>query len=94
MPSASCTDAGVFTNAPYTIDWNNGATTTISLSYSDAGVNGTGQDSGTGPVTGGEFEGGNATIVWIYPVLNLAACSTPPGLTGQSGTLTAQITSL
>lgn len=94
LPGASCTSAGIFTNTPYTISWNNGAATTISLSFTDAVVNGTEQVTGTGPVTGGEFAHGNATIIWAYPVLDLTACSTPQGLTGQSGPLTAQITQL
>lgn len=94
LPGASCTAAGLFTSTPYSIDWANGAITTISLSFTDAVINGTEQVTGTGPVTSGEFDHGNATIIWAYPVLNLAACGTPGGLNGQTGSLIAQITTL
>src|SRR5579872_809 len=94
LPGASCTNAGIFINTPYTIDRSNGAVTTTSLSFTDAVANGTEQVTGTGPVTSGEFKHGTAVIIWAYPVLNLSACSTPGGLTSQTGSLIAQIATL
>lgn len=85
---------GVFTDPGYTITWNNGQHSTINLTFTDAIINGTEQVTGTGTVIDGKFQGGNATIVWIYPILNLLQCSTAQGVTSQTGTVTAQITTL
>lgn len=91
--SASClAPPGVFTDPAYTITWNNGQHSVIELTFTDVIVGGTEQITGTGPVTSGEFQGGNATIVWLYPVLNPLQCLTSQGVTSQSGPLTAQIT--
>ena len=94
IPGASCTGFGVATDTPYEITWNNGATSQIGLSFTDAIVAGEEQVTGTGTVTSGPFTGGNATIVWLYPLLNPLTCATAQGVTSQSGALTAQITSL
>lgn len=94
LPGASCDAAAVFTNTPYPITWNNGKTSSINLSYTDAIVDGTEQVTGVGTVTSGEFAGAAVTIVWVYPVLDLLQCSSSQGVTIQTGTLTAEIISL
>jgi hypothetical protein len=89
----TCTGLPIVLRDPgYTIAWNNGASSVVDLIFTDAIVAGTEQVTGTGTVTSGEFAGGNATLVWIYPVLNPVACLTPTGVTSQTGSLTAQIT--
>jgi hypothetical protein len=93
FPDASClAPPGVFEDPAYTIDWNNGQHSVIDLTFTDVVVGGTEQVTGTGSVISGAFQGGNATIVWLYPVLNPLQCLTSQGVTSQSGPLTAQIT--
>jgi hypothetical protein len=93
FPDASClAPPGVFEDPAYTIDWNNGQYSVIDLTFTDLVVGGTEQVTGTGSVISGAFQGGNATIVWLYPVLNPLQCLTSQGVTSQSGPLTAQIT--
>jgi hypothetical protein len=93
FPSASClAPPGVFTDPAYTITWNNGQHSVVELTYTDVIAGGTEQVTGTGTVTSGEFHGGNATIVWLYPVLNPLQCLTSQGVTSQSGPFTAPIT--
>lgn len=94
IPGASCNGAGLTTDTPYDITWNTGATSEIDLSFTDAVVAGQEQVTGTGPVTSGLFTGGNATIVWVYPLLNPLTCAGAQGVTSQTGVLTAQITSV
>ena len=94
LPGASCTAAGVFPDTPYAITWNNGQASQITLSFTDVVVDGTEQVTGEGTVTSGEFTGATAVLVWVYPVLNPLQCASPAGVTTQTGTLTAQITSL
>jgi hypothetical protein len=89
----TCTGLPIVLRDPgYTITWNNGLSSTIDLIFTDAIVDGTEQVTGTGTVTAGEFQNGNATIVWDYPVLTPAQCFTAQGVTSQTGNLTAQIT--
>ena len=95
FPSASClAPPGIFEDPAYTITWNNGQHSVVELTFTDVIVGGTEQVTGTGTVISGEFQGGNATIVWLYPVLNPLQCLTSPGVTSQSGPVTAQITTL
>jgi hypothetical protein len=89
----TCTGLPIVLRDPaYTIAWNNGQSSTIDLIFTDAIVGGTEQVTGTGTVTAGEFQAGNATIVWHYPVLTPGQCFTAQGVTSQTGNLTAQIT--
>ncbi len=91
----TCTGLPIVLRDPgYTIAWNNGQSSVIDLVFTDTIVLGTEQVTGTGTVTSGEFAGGNATIVWTYPVLTPLQCLAPGGVTGQTGNLTAQITHL
>ncbi|NUT49209.1 MAG: hypothetical protein HOV94_18170 [Saccharothrix sp.] len=95
LPSASCLAAPLPVNEPaYTITWNNAQQSVVDLTFTDLVVGGTEQVTGTGTVTSGLFQGGNATIVWLYPVLNPLQCATSEGVTTQTGTVTIQITSL
>ncbi len=91
--NATCTAVvpGVFRDPAYVITWSNGSTSTIDLTFTDAIVLGTEQITGVGTVTSGQFVGGAAVIVWIYPVLSPLQCLTSQGVTSQSGTLIAQI---
>jgi hypothetical protein len=91
LAGASCNGGGVFPATAYTITWNNGQSSTISLTFTDLIILGTEQVTGVGTVTSGEFAGGAVTIVWLYPVLNPLQCLTSQGVTSQSGTVTAQI---
>lgn len=93
LPDASCLATPSLTpNTPYTITWNNGAPSTINLSFTDAIAEGIEQVTGTGTITSGQFQGANATLVWIYTVPDPLQCLASPGVTTQTGTLTAQIT--
>ncbi len=95
FPSASClAPPGIFEDPAYTITWNNGQHSVVELTFTDVIIGGTEQVTGTGPVISGEFQGGNATIVWLYPVLNPLQCLTSQGVTSQSGPVTAQITAV
>ncbi|MGC5014161.1 hypothetical protein ACLQ2R_25645 [Streptosporangium sp. DT93] len=93
LPGASCLAApSLNTDPTFTITWNTGQHSVINLTFTDLIVAGTEQVTGTGTVTSGPFTGGNATVVWVYPVLNPLQCLASPGLTSQSGTLIAQLT--
>ncbi|HEV2782866.1 MAG TPA: hypothetical protein VGX25_26045 [Actinophytocola sp.] len=93
FPGATClAPPGVFADPAYTISWNNGQHSVVELTFTDVVVGGTEQVTGTGPVISGAFQGGNATIVWLYPVLNPLHCATSQGVTHQSGPVAAQIT--
>ena len=83
---------GVFGDSAYTISWNNGQHSVVDLTFTDVIAGGTEQVTGIGTVISGEVQGSNATIVWLYPVLNPLQCATSQGLTNQSGPFTAQIT--
>jgi len=91
LAGASCNAAGVFPSTPYTISWNNGQSSTITLTFTDVIILGTEQVTGVGTVTSGEFTGGAVTIVWLYPVLNPLQCLTSQGVTSQSGTVALEI---
>jgi len=95
LPAASCLALPSVVNDPaFTIYWNNGQQTVVDLTFTDVIIGGTEQITGTGPVVAGEFLGGNATVVWLYPVVNLLDCLSSQGLTSQNGILAAQITML
>jgi hypothetical protein len=92
---ASCNGAGLFPPSSGTVSWNNGQSSTMTLSVStDVILLGTETVTSVGTVTSGEFTGGAVTIVWVYPVLNPTLCSSSQGVTSQSGTVTLQITVL
>ena len=92
LPGASCNGTGIFPSTSYTISWNNGPPSMITLTFTDVIIGGTEQVTGVGTVTSGQFTGGVVTIVWLYPVLNPLLCATSQGVTSQSGTVAAQIT--
>jgi hypothetical protein len=95
FPGATClAPPGVFEDPEYTISWNNGQQSVVELTFTDVVIGGTEQVTGTGTVISGAFQGGNATIVWLYPVLNPLQCLTSQGVTNQSGPFTAQVTAL
>lgn len=93
LPGASCLVVPSLTlNTPYTITWNNGAPSSVNLSFTDAIAEGIEQVTGTGTVTSGQFQGANATLIWLYTVPDPLQCLASPGVTTQTGTLTGQIT--
>ncbi|MFC4117336.1 hypothetical protein [Nonomuraea zeae] len=90
LPGASCVGGGVFPPSAYTISWNNGQSSTMSMTFTDVIVAGIETVTGVGTVTSGQFTGGTATIVWVYTVPNPLLCLST-GITGQNGTVAAQI---
>lgn len=81
----------MFEDSSYTVYWNNGQSSTFALTYTDTIVAGTENVTGVGTVVSGYLTGATATFVWLYPVLNPLQCLANPGVTGQSGILTATI---
>jgi hypothetical protein len=84
----------VFPDRGYTISWDNGRTSTLSIVYTDTIVGGTENVNAVGHVVAGEFVGATAVIVWAYPVANVLQCIGRPGVTNESGPMVLQITSL
>lgn len=94
LPGASCLAIPtLITNTPYDIAWNNGQASEINLSFTDTVAEGIEQVTGVGTVISGEFTGAAVTIIWLYTVPDPLQCLTPGGVTGQTGPLTAEITS-
>jgi hypothetical protein len=82
--SALTTDAG-----GYTVNWNNGQSTTFYLTFTDTIAAGIETVTGTGTATSGELTGATAEFVWAYTLPNPLACLTPAGATSQNGTIIA-----
>ncbi|MFE2752275.1 hypothetical protein ACFXGA_09760 [Actinosynnema sp. NPDC059335] len=94
LDQASClAPPSIVRDPAFTITWNTGEQSVVDLTFTEVVLGGTEQVTGTGPVISGKFPGGNATVVWLYPVLNLLQCATGQGVTTQNGTLVGQITS-
>ncbi|WP_406109957.1 hypothetical protein [Kitasatospora purpeofusca] len=75
----------------YTVDWNNGQSTTFAVTSTETIALGIMTFTAVGTAVSGEFTGATATIVWAYTVPNPLACLTSTGITGQSGTIIATI---
>jgi hypothetical protein len=76
-----------------TYKWNTGATSTANIDYTPNHVDGQLVLEGTGTVISGLFKG--ATVIEAFTLLgNLDACETPEGLTGVSGPIVLEISSL
>jgi hypothetical protein len=90
---ASCNDGvSIIPPTDITITWNNSQSSTIELTtVTDVLVAGEEQVTGVGTVTSGEFNGGDVTIVWLYPLLNPLQCLSSQGVTSQSGTVVVEI---
>lgn len=84
----------VFPDRAYTISWDNGRTSTLSIVYTDTILGGTENVNAVGHVIAGEFIGAAAVIVWAYPVANILQCISHPGVTNESGPMVLQVTSL
>ncbi|MFI9561032.1 hypothetical protein [Nonomuraea endophytica] len=79
----------------YRVNWNNGQTSTIAFTETEATVvAGVQQYVGIGTVTSGEFNGGTAVFTWAYLPPSPLNCLAPGGLTSQNGTVIANITGL
>jgi len=87
---SSCVSGSAFPYTTYTINWNNGQSSTISATVTDVILAGIETLTATGTVTSGEFTGGTVVIVWVYTVPNPLLCLTT-GITNQTGTAAAQI---
>ncbi|MFC4055075.1 hypothetical protein ACFOY4_35760 [Actinomadura syzygii] len=79
----------------YPVIWNNGQTSTIAFTETEATVvAGVQQYVGTGTVTSGEFNGDTAVFTWAYLPPSPLNCLAPGGLTSQDGTVIAAIAGL
>ncbi|WP_439679310.1 hypothetical protein [Embleya sp. MST-111070] len=95
LPNASCLDLRLPQgSSPLPLDWNNGQSSTATLTYELTSTAGVLQVIGTGTITSGEFTGATAVLTWIYALVNPLQCLAPGGLTTHNGTLIAQITGL
>jgi hypothetical protein len=86
--SALTTDAG-----GYTVNWDNGQSSTFYLTFTDTIAAGIETVTGTGTVRSGELTGATAEFVWVYTVPDPLACLTATGVTSQSGTILATVLS-
>jgi hypothetical protein len=95
---------GTFTNSclanlgatgEFTIEWSDGATSTLNLQGAGINVVGNAQIfTAAGTVTSGRFTGDQAIMVNTYVVTQLAACLTPNGLTQLSGSTSLVLTNV
>ncbi|WP_439676764.1 hypothetical protein [Embleya sp. MST-111070] len=93
LPGASCLGAGPGSGT-YTITWNNGHTSVLTLTYTDVIAAGVETVIGTGTVTAGQFTGGTALVTTVLTAPDPLQCLTTTGVTSQTGIVTAQITTL
>jgi len=93
LAGASCLGAGPGSGA-YTINWNNGQSSTLALTYTDVIAAGVETVIGTGTVTSGEFTGGTALVTIVVTAPDPLQCLTSAGVTSQTGTIAVQITTL
>ncbi|MBB5868085.1 hypothetical protein F4553_001464 [Allocatelliglobosispora scoriae] len=93
-PGASCNAVQVSPGGGgLVIHWNNGQTSTLTgLVGVLTATGGIVQNTATGTVTAGEFNGATAVITWIYALVNPLQCLMPGGLTTQDGTIVLQVT--
>lgn len=71
IDGASCLGLpSIHEDREFTITWNNGQHSVIDLTFTDTIAGGIEQVTGTGTVISGQFQGGNATIIWLYTVPN------------------------
>ncbi|MER6241498.1 hypothetical protein ABT185_36650 [Streptomyces clavifer] len=92
VPNASCNNVQLDPGNVLVIHWNNGQSSTVSgLTYVTTVTAGITQTTGTGTVTAGRFTGAVGVLTWVYALVNPLLCLTPGGLTGQNGTILAQI---
>ncbi len=78
------------TDPGYTVIWNNGQSSTFTLTYTDTIAGGVEDVTGVGTVTSGELAGATAAFQWVYTVPDPLLCLTT-GVTSQSGTVAATI---
>lgn len=83
--AASCLSLSAIAPAgPYTFSWNNGQSSTFSLSYVVTVAAGVSNVTGTGTVTSGGLLGATGIFVWVYTALDLLDCLTT-GVTSENG---------
>jgi len=94
FPNATCNGlAGTFTYPAYPIVWNDGQTSTLSLTFTDVIALGVEQSTGVGAVTAGRFQGATATVTLILTAPNPLQCLTAQGVTSQTGNASIAIIS-
>lgn len=95
ITGATCDDIEAATNTgELVMHWNNGQTSTLNgLAGEETITDGILQDTATGTVIAGEFDGATAVINWTY-LVNPLSCLSPGGLTTLNGTVLVQITGL
>ncbi|MFI1585562.1 hypothetical protein [Embleya sp. NPDC020630] len=92
LANASCNNVQVDPGSVLVIHWNNGRSSTVGgLTYVTTTTLGISQTIGTGTVSAGEFTGAAGILTWLFPLVNPLSCLTPGGLTGQSGTIVAEV---
>ncbi|WP_437686095.1 hypothetical protein [Sorangium sp. So ce176] len=92
IPDAACNDLSAGGSGALTVNWNNGQSSTATLTYELTVTGGILQTVGTGTITAGQFTGATAVFTWVYPIVNPLLCLTPGGLTTHDGIITAVIT--
>ncbi|GAA2037621.1 hypothetical protein GCM10009839_43650 [Catenulispora yoronensis] len=92
IAGATCDDISAATNTgELVMHWNNGQTSTLNgLVGEETITDGILQDTATGTVIAGEFNGAAAVINWTY-IVNPLACLSTGGLTTLNGTVLVQI---
>lgn len=81
------------TDPHYRVYWDNGQSTTFTLTYTDTIAAGVENVTGVGTATSGYLTGATATFIWVYTLPNALACLLPGGATSQNGTLAATLLS-
>jgi hypothetical protein len=90
----SCTVDSVATydSPTYELIWNTGETSNFASTVTIRQISGTVIGSAIGSITSGKFTGASATSWWVYPLTDQSLCDAPPGIVGQSGVNTLQLT--
>ncbi|GIG64507.1 hypothetical protein [Phytomonospora endophytica] len=94
VPNASCNSIFPLGTGPLLLAWNNGQTSTATLTYTASSTAGIVQQTGVGSIIAGQFTGAAAVVTWIYLLVNPLECLVPGGMTSQNGTILVQITGL
>ncbi|MET8578925.1 hypothetical protein [Streptomyces sp. NPDC005012] len=87
-----CLDLLSTTTGTQTFHWSDGQSSVLSFTRTVTSANGQTVITLTGPITSGLFTGRIATFTVVEPALDLTACLTSRGLTGQTGVTTLLIT--
>lgn len=93
FPNATCNGlVGTFEYPVYPIVWNDGQTSTLSLTFTDVITLGVEQSTGVGTVTAGRYQGATAVVTLILTAADPLQCLTAQGVTSQTGSASVGIT--